>query len=173
MQRKEKMDYLDKATEKVIQEVIDKVIYQRTKNKIMKECSDITYRISELENVENGFIEYSKFGMTLLSNIAYYYSSSTLEQKQQILGLMFPEKLIFENNTYRTSKPNPVLELLYAAGKDTAKTKKGQKVLKNHLSSMVAGSIEISNQLISDFIETVKVADHLIDLNLLNPIIWK
>ena len=51
---------------------------------------------------------------------------------------MFPEKLIFENNAYRTLKPNPVLELLYSAGKGSVKTKKGQKALKSNLSLMVA-----------------------------------
>ena len=39
--------------------------------------------------------------------------------------------------------------------------------------NFVAGSIEISNQLISDFIETMEVADSIIDLNLLKPIIRK
>ena len=38
---------------------------------------------------------------------------------------------------------------------------------------MVAGSIEISNQLISDFFEIVKVADYLSDINLFTPIIMK
>ena len=50
---------------------MDKDIYQRTKDKIITEYLDITLRIAELESLESGFIEYTKFGLNLLSNINY------------------------------------------------------------------------------------------------------
>jgi len=50
------------------------------------------------------------------------------------------------------------------------KQKKGQKAIKSLLFFMIAGSIEISNQLISDFIETVEFVDFLNDLDLVKRI---
>jgi len=62
--------------------------------------------------VESGFMEYMSFGVSILSNLSYYYTSATLENKQKILGSIFPEKLIFGENTYRTAEPNELIDLL-------------------------------------------------------------
>ena len=40
-----------------------------------------------------------------------FYQEGTLSVKQQLVGSMFPEKLIFENKTYRTIKENPLIPL--------------------------------------------------------------
>ena len=42
----------------------------------------------------------------------HYYSNANLENRQKMLGLIFPEKLVFSNNTFQTMQPNEVLTLL-------------------------------------------------------------
>ena len=83
-------------------------------------------------------MEYCKYGVSLLSNLPQYYSNATLDGKQKMIGLIFPEKLIFDGGGYRTTQPNELLTLLCSAGADFAENKKGQEVNNNNLSFMVA-----------------------------------
>jgi len=46
-----------------------------------------------------------------------YYSAASLENKQKMLGLIFPEKLVFSDNTFQTMEPNEVLTLLCNGGR--------------------------------------------------------
>ncbi|MHB8260832.1 MAG: hypothetical protein ACYDCN_04885 [Bacteroidia bacterium] len=102
---------LDKATRKLISDELDKESYIRIKDSLQKETIDLKVRISDLKDTESGFMEYLTYGVTLLGNLPHYYSTATLEGKQKMLGSIFPEKLIFSENSYRTAKPNEVIEL--------------------------------------------------------------
>ncbi len=73
--------------------------------------------------------------LDLLLNIDKYYVAKNTEVKQKIIGSVFPEKLIFENNEYRTTKTNDVVALIYPSDKDFGK-KKGGKKLKSQFSSL-------------------------------------
>jgi site-specific DNA recombinase len=65
--------------------------------------------------------------LELLLNLDKYYVSKTTEVKQKIIGSMFPEKLIFENNAYRTTKTNDVVRLICTIDKGLKQNKKGKK----------------------------------------------
>jgi hypothetical protein len=95
-------------------------------------------RIDELKRAESGFAEYVRYGVSLLSNLPQYYSNATLEGKQKMLGLIFPEKLVFDKGSYRTNEPNEIIELLCSKDKVFKGIKKGQEVKNNNLSYMVA-----------------------------------
>ncbi len=41
-----------------------------------------------------------------------YFEKATLEIKQKIIGSMFPEKIVFGNNQYRTKRVNEVIGLI-------------------------------------------------------------
>ena len=91
---------------------LDKHDYKMLKEKYAVESVGLKNRIEELKKSENGFAEYSRFGFSLLSNLSYHYNQSNLENKQKMIGLIFPEKLVFSNSTYRTTKPNELLSLM-------------------------------------------------------------
>ena len=97
--------------------------FQRFKLSLTKETADLRTKIAELKDTESGFMEYLRYGTTILGNLKFYYSTATLEGKQQIFGSIFPEKLIFSENTYRTAEPNEVLTFLYDVNKDFGKRK--------------------------------------------------
>ena len=126
-------ELIDKATLKLINEDIDKNVYNRLKEKIANENHDLKGQISELKKIESGFATYCRYGFTLLSNLNHYYNSATLEQKHKMIGLIFPEKLIFEKNTFQTTKPNEILTLLFNTSKDS-------RILKNKKSSKKAAN---------------------------------
>ena len=77
------------------------------------------------------FKEYTKYNVSLMSNLKQYYSTATLDNKQKMLGLMFPEKLVFSNNGFQTVTPNEILTLLCNTGKGFSPNEKG--LFKNKL----------------------------------------
>ena len=91
---------------------LDKHDYKMLKDKYALESVGLKNKIEDLKNVASGFAEYSRFGFSLLSNLSYYFSASDLANKQKMLGLIFPEKLVFSNNSYRTNEPNVFLSLM-------------------------------------------------------------
>lgn len=117
-------ELLDKAAIKLINDELDKFAYNRLKEKNTRDCAVLRSRIAELKQNESGFATYIKYGFSLLSNLSYYYSISTLENKQKMIGLIFPEKLVFSNNTFQTAQPNDLLTLLYSADKGFSVSKK-------------------------------------------------
>ncbi len=52
-----------------------------------------------------------------------------MDKKRYILGSTFPEKLIYENGTYRTEADENVLVLIANTGKDLGGKKKGRRDL--------------------------------------------
>ena len=65
--------------------------------------------------------------LDMLINLDKYYTTKDTEVKQKIIGSVFPEKLIFENNQYRTTKKNDVVELICPKDKGLGKKKGGKK----------------------------------------------
>ena len=82
------------------------------KEKYAMQIVELKNRIDDLKSASSGFAEFTKFGFSLLSNLSYYYNQSNLENKQKMIGLIFPEKLVFSNSSYRTTKPNELLTLM-------------------------------------------------------------
>ena len=111
------MELMDKAAKKFVNDDLDKFDYKRIKESIAKECAELRNKIAELKSTETGFQEYYRYGFSLLSNLDKYYSTANLENRQKMLGLIFPEKLVFSNNTFQTMHQNKVLTLLCNIGK--------------------------------------------------------
>ena len=64
---------------------------------------------------EDGKENYDKdidFIVSLLKEIDKIYKDTNAQGKQNIIGSIFPERLIFENNQYRTPKLNSVVSLI-------------------------------------------------------------
>ncbi len=125
-----KTEVLDKAAIKLINDELDKETYNRLRESLQRETADLKMRITELKDMESGFMEYIRFGIEILGNLPLYYDVATLENKQAILGSIFPEKLIFSENSYRTPESNELIDLLYNVNKAFGDTQK-RKVAKN------------------------------------------
>jgi hypothetical protein len=123
-----KMEIMDKAVEKLVLGELDKDGYNRLKEKLSIECTELRLKINDLKKAESGFNVYLNYGISLLSNLPYYYSNATLEGKQKMLGLIFPEKLIFDKGNYRTKEKNEILDLLCNKERFLKEIKKDKKL---------------------------------------------
>ena len=66
--------------------------------------------------------------LDLLLNLDKYYNAKNTEVKQKIIGSVFPEKLFFKDNEYRTTKLNEAVEILCRTDKGLSKKKEGRKL---------------------------------------------
>jgi site-specific DNA recombinase len=97
----------------------------------------------ELAAMDDNLKGYISHGVTLLKNLPEYYQRAALTAKRQIIGSIFPEKLIFEENTYRTTRRNEVVDLICRTAKGLKENKKREAPLSEGLPSLVAkGGIE-------------------------------
>jgi site-specific DNA recombinase len=127
----ENQEQLKKSALKFANDDIDKYVFNVVRDKVNEENRKYDQQISDYKKMESGFGEYAKYGISLLSNVDAYYNTASLDNKQKLLGLMFPEKLVFSNNTFQTIKPSELLTLLCIAGKGFSGNEKG--LFKNKL----------------------------------------
>ena len=66
-----------------------------------------------------------------------YYDSADLIAKQKIIDSIFSEKLVFENNSFRTTKLNTAVELICRTGMSFKGSKKGESSENSELSNLV------------------------------------
>lgn len=74
------------------------------------------------------------FRIPLLSNLSGFYMNASIEIKQKLLGSIFPAKLHFRKNSYRTTPLNPALALILQKNKGLENEKTGQTIFKERLS---------------------------------------
>jgi site-specific DNA recombinase len=116
---------MDKSAKKFINDDLDKHDYKRIKESLSRECAELRSKIADLKAADSGFAEYCRYGFSLLGNMGHYYRTATIENRQKMLGLIFPEKLVFSNNTFQTMQPNEILTLLCNGGNGFSPNVKG------------------------------------------------
>ena len=76
----------------------------------------------------------------IVQNLPKYFTSTDLKAKQQLIGSICPEKLIFENKSYRTKRVNEVFVLIYSADKGYRGSKKELAPVFGSQSNQVPGT---------------------------------
>lgn len=109
---------LQRVEDRFLDGDISKVDYNRISERIKNELASIEEKISLLRtsNKENtnSKIDYA---VQLIANLKDMIMDAPMEIKIQLLGSMFPEKIEFDGEKYRTSSYNKVLDIIY---KDTS-----------------------------------------------------
>jgi len=120
---------LEKAQALMLDGLLDMKEYQSIKGRLEPEINRLISKVDtagqQSKNVsENDII---RFGFYFLNNLDKLFTIADLKGKRTIIGSMFPQNLIFENNSYRTTSEDNVLLLLAAMGKDTGRKKECRK----------------------------------------------
>jgi hypothetical protein len=69
----------------------------------------------------------ANYSFNLLKQLDKFYDKASLDIKQKLVGLIFPEKLIFENDRLQTPKVNEMGSLIILENKHLETIKKGTK----------------------------------------------
>ena len=121
---------LMKVEKKFVNDEIEKDSYLRLKESYRKEELKLKEYLLDLKTGDSEFMEYMSYGCSVLSNLRKCYDSADIDGKHILLGSIFPEKLVFENNIYRTNSESEILRLLCLKDGLFQGTKK-KKVAKN------------------------------------------
>jgi hypothetical protein len=65
------------------------------------------------------------------------YEKADNKMKREIIGSIYPEKLVFDGFHYRTARLNEAVSLIYSVGKGFSENKNGQSELISNLSTLV------------------------------------
>ncbi|HQS25219.1 MAG: hypothetical protein B7Y11_12425 [Sphingobacteriia bacterium 24-36-13] len=115
----EKIDsIIDSAINKNLSGVFDDETFIRLKERLEAQKSTSLSRLKTLKSMKSEFQIYINYSTSLLANIGGYYQSSSVETKKKIIGSIYPDKIYFTNNSYRTTRINEVVDLIVNGSKD-------------------------------------------------------
>lgn len=120
---------LENAQTLMLDGELDAAEYRKIKSKLEPELERIATKISQLSKNDNNKKEVIDFGFYFLRNMNKLFAGASIDNKRHFLGSTFPEKLIYENGTYRTASNENILILIANTGKGLAEKKKGKQGL--------------------------------------------
>ena len=101
--------------------------YQNIKAKLEPEIERLLSKVGTTAIKESDESDMIRFGFHFLNNLDKLFTSADLVQKRNIIGSTFPEKLIFENNAYRTASEDSIVLLIAATGKGSRQKKESRQ----------------------------------------------
>lgn len=129
---------LAKARELLLTETIDAEDYKAIKHECERKTTLLEAKLSSATPVQENIDALLEKALYNLAHIDERYVQADIEGKRQIIGSIYPEKLEFSENAYRTTRINEAVKLLYSIDKAFRGNKKGQTSLKTDLSCEVA-----------------------------------
>ena len=106
-------DRIRKAAVKNLDGIWDDELFRQTKVSLESQKNELTVRLNSLNTLTPEFTSYLSNSTLLMKNLSGFYEESTIENKKKLIGSIFPEKIYFENNNYRTTKMNEAIELVF------------------------------------------------------------
>lgn len=101
-----------KVERKYVSDEIERDTFIRLKESYKQDEMHLRDLLADLQIADADFMKYMTYGCSVLSNLRQCYDTADLDTKQKLIGSIFPEKLVFENGSYRTTKESEMLRLL-------------------------------------------------------------
>ena len=95
-----------------VDEDMDQEAYGRLRRDCEAERGGLERRVEELGHRDSNFLKYLDFGLSLLTDLDYYYEEEPVEVKKKITGSIFPEGLVFDEGKCRTAPQNEFVSLI-------------------------------------------------------------
>ena len=91
-----------------------------------------------------------EYAMSLINNMEHHIREGRLDTKRELIGVMFPEKFEFDDETYRTNSYNRVLDLIYLQTNELRGQKKRDSSDFPEKSLQVPLEVLFSNEFLTD-----------------------
>jgi hypothetical protein len=141
---------LKSIDDKLINNTLDIDNYTRIANSLNNDIKQSHKEIAMLSETETNLDKQLKYGISFITHLDYYYINAPLELKGKITSSIFPEKLIFDENKYRTKNKNSLLSLICSDSISWRKEYKEKAIISDGLSSLAPPSVLFSNQFKED-----------------------
>jgi site-specific DNA recombinase len=100
--------------------------YNKMKSRFDGVKEELLVKLRQVKSIKRNFERCLESGINLLVNLGKFYNNADIDTKQQLIGSIFPEKLVFVSGKVRTARINEVLRLILLTDKEYRKIKKGQ-----------------------------------------------
>ncbi len=112
------------ADDKMLDGMLDKEQYQRISDRFQREKQQLVERLDTLKRPRDTKIEPKlTYAYSLIDSMVYYIREAPVEVRCHLIGSIFPEKIEFDGEKYRTSKMNEVAELIFQSNNELGKQK--------------------------------------------------
>lgn len=111
--------------------------YTELKQVLEELITELKVQISENKEQKDGLKEQIKNAILIIPKLLERYRNSGVQEKKKLIGSIFPEKFVFQNNKVRATELNEVFALILNYTKGFTKQKSGQNEYFNHLSAFV------------------------------------
>src|SRR5258708_8477838 len=91
---------------------ISPVDYKDIKSRLEPEIARLRIEIVDIERKDPEESNIKEFGFLFLRNVDKIFNDSTLEEKYRVLGLMYPEKIVFKEKAFQTNFDKDIIMLL-------------------------------------------------------------
>ena len=108
---------MESIEDKFFDDIIEHSTYNSVKRKTQKKMNDLQAELSNIKNMGKDLEEYLKLGISFLHGVDNLYKSSPSNIKKKIVGSIFPEKLVFLKNKYRTAFIDSFIALIISKHK--------------------------------------------------------
>lgn len=104
--------------------MFDKEQYQRISDRFQRERQQLVERLDALKRPRDTKIEPKlTYAYSLIDSMVYYIREAPVEVRCHLIGSIFPEKIEFDGEKYRTSKMNEVTALILQSNNELEKQK--------------------------------------------------
>jgi site-specific DNA recombinase len=103
---------LDALNDRFIDGDFDAATYKQTKDRYENARNELLGKLNNIQPEGAVFRKYLAGTLTISKNLSRYYSGADLAGKQQLVGSIFPDKIIFDQNKYRTTQLNDGMQLI-------------------------------------------------------------
>ncbi len=134
--KKEAPIFIDLPTMKTSPDILE-AIHRVAQAVSRGELDRLNLQVADLEISDTAFQGYTRYGMSLLKDLTWYFQEAGLEAKRKLLGSIFPAKLTFQNGKYRTDGLNPALAIILQKTKNLENEKCGDIVISENVSGDV------------------------------------
>jgi site-specific DNA recombinase len=151
---------LSKARELLLAEKLDPDDYREIKDECKRNIEGLEEELSAyMSEQKNLNIKKNlEDALNTLSRLSTIYKLGDIEAKRYVISSIYPEKLLFDGSTYRTPRVNVIAKSILLINSALGNKKNRTNELFSHLSGLVAGSIQISNQFIEDYNRILRCA---------------
>ncbi|PSG87085.1 recombinase family protein [Mesoflavibacter zeaxanthinifaciens] len=103
---------MESIENKFLDDLIEASIFKTLKRKTQMKINDLKSEMTNIKSLDKNIEEYLKLGISFLHGIDRLYKTSPSNIKKKIVGSIFPEKLVFLENKYRTANLDPFISLI-------------------------------------------------------------
>lgn len=155
---------IEKARDLLLDNDIDAIDFRAIKNESSEKISIIESKLSELNTKNKAVLNIrpiAERAIGNLTNLDLFYENSSVEGKRYLISCLFPEKMEYDGDRYRTLLVNEIAEHIYLKNKELGAKKRGQKSSKKSLSHWGSIAVLNPNQIVDQLIELGRFAKNL------------